>query len=71
MSRKQRVYATLVARNGQVPGQAEWRELGQAAGYSAHRDLAGFFGGRRPSMICLPDGRRQLTADGWRRALGG
>jgi hypothetical protein len=69
VSRKQRVYSALIARNGELPGQADWREVGQGAGYTALRDLAGFYGGRRPSMVCLPDGRRQLTADGWRRAL--
>jgi hypothetical protein len=67
VSRKQMLYSELVARGGEVSGRAEWRALGQRCGYSAYRDLAGYFGGRRPSMR-LPDGRRQLTRDGWHRA---
>ena len=68
MSRKQYLYDELRKRGGRVADQAEWRELGQNCGYSAHRDLAGFFGGHRPSMVLMPDGSRTLTGDGWRRA---
>ena len=67
MSRKQRLYDALRRRGGRVRDQSEWRELGQSCGYSAHRDLAGFFGGRRPSLVRLADGSRELTRDGWRR----
>jgi hypothetical protein len=68
MSRKKCLYDELGRRRGRVADQAEWRELGHMCGYTAHRDLAGFFGGRRPSMVRRPDGSRELTADGWRRA---
>jgi hypothetical protein len=68
MDRKKRMYEELRRRRGRVTGQAEWRELGQVCGYSARWALAGFFGGRRPSMVRLPGGSRVLTADGWRRA---
>jgi hypothetical protein len=68
MARKKRLYDELRRRRGRVADQAEWRELGQACGYSAYRDLAGFFGGRRRSMVRQRDGSRELTADCWRRA---
>lgn len=68
MGRKQLLYQVLVAIDGVVPDQATWRELGQRAGYTARSDLAGFFGGRYPSLQCIGD-RRELTADGWRRAI--
>lgn len=68
LDRKRRLYQLVVAAGGGVPDQASWRELGQRAGYSARSDLAGFFGGRYPSMRQIGD-RRELTADGWRRAL--
>ncbi|MEA2361295.1 MAG: hypothetical protein QOD71_440 [Thermoleophilaceae bacterium] len=68
MLRKTHLYAALAAAGGAVPDGAAWLALGQAAGYSGHRDLAGFFGGRRPSMTRLRDGSRVLTADGWSRA---
>ena len=68
MSRKRKLYRAIVALNGRVPGQAEWRAIGWACGYTAWHDLAGFFGGRRPSMVLLADGSRELTSDGWSRA---
>ena len=68
MSRKQMLYRVLVALGGHVPTQTEWRTLGQLCGYSAHRDLAGFFGGPHPSMMCFADGSRELTSAGWARA---
>lgn len=68
MKAKHTVYAAMKALGGTVPDQATWRCLGQAAGYSAHRDLAGFYGGRVPSMVCHLDGSRSLTATGWARA---
>lgn len=68
MSRKQRLYDELRSRGGRVADQTEWRQLGQQCGYTAHRALAGFYGGRRPSMVLMPDGSRRLTEDGWRRA---
>jgi hypothetical protein len=68
MSRKQCLYNELRRRGGRVADQAEWRLLGRSCGYNAYRDLAGFFGGRRPSMVRLSDGSRRLTPDGWRRA---
>jgi hypothetical protein len=68
MSRKSRLYEEVVRRRGCIRGQADWKEVGQTSGYPLGRALAGFFGGRRPSMIRLPDGSRVLTADGWRRA---
>lgn len=71
MSRKQRLYTELRRRGGQVPDQAVWRQLGQYCGYHGHRDLAGFYGGRRPSMALMPDGSRRLTDDGWNRAGSG
>jgi hypothetical protein len=66
MTRKEHVYAALAAAGGALPDGASWLRLGQA-GYSSHRDLAGFWG-RRPSMVRLPDGRRVVTPDGWGRA---
>jgi hypothetical protein len=68
MTRKQRLYEALRRRGGIVADQAEWRSLGRACGYTAYRDLAGFFGGRNPSMVRQPDGSRELTAAGWLRA---
>jgi hypothetical protein len=68
MSRKQILYRELARRDGRVANQAEWRELGQSCGYSAHRDLAGCFGGRRPSLVRFADRSREFTPDGWRRA---
>jgi hypothetical protein len=62
------MYDALVATGGSIPDDRDrWRQLGRAAGYSGHRDLAGFFGGRRPSMVRV-DGRRELTEAGWERA---
>ena len=68
MSRKQKAYNTIKALKGRVPDQATWRRIVQAAGYSAYRDAAGFYGGRYPSMVLNADGSRSLTAHGWRRA---
>jgi len=70
MSRKQTLYRELARRGGRVANQAAWRELGQSCGYSAHHDLAGYYGGRRPSLARLADGSREFTPDGWRRANG-
>lgn len=69
MPRKHLLLLALIKLNGPVPSRAEWRELGQSCGYSGYRDLAGFFGGRSPSMVRLPDGSRILTEAGWARAL--
>jgi hypothetical protein len=68
MTRKENVYDAVQQLNGLVPDQVTWRRIVQAAGYSAYRDAAGFYGGRRPSMVRDIDGGRRLTADGWRRA---
>jgi hypothetical protein len=68
MYRKECLYDALVLLGGRVGSQGEWRSLVQRCGYSARSDAAGFFGGRRPSLVCLPDGSRVLTKDGWRRA---
>ncbi len=68
MDRKQSLYEALCRHGGRVGSRAEWRALGQRCGYTAYRDLAGFYGGRRPSMVRLADDSRQLTPDGWRRA---
>ena len=68
MTRKQALYDELRRRGGKVADQAEWRQLGQDCGYRAYRDIAGFYGGRRPSMTRMPDGSRRLTDDGWSRA---
>jgi hypothetical protein len=68
MPRKKRMYDELRRRGGRVADQDEWRELGRACGCSARRTLAGFFGGRKPSMVHLADGSRVLTSDGWLRA---
>lgn len=68
MNCKQCLYDELERWGGEVPNQAEWRKLGQSCGYTAYRDLAGFFGGVRPSMVRMPGGSRRLTADGWARA---
>ncbi|HSS32319.1 MAG TPA: hypothetical protein VLL27_03465 [Solirubrobacterales bacterium] len=66
--RKQILYALLLARGGRLADdEREWRELGRQAGYSGRSDLAGFYGGRIPSMI-RAGGERRLTAAGWRRA---
>ncbi len=69
MKRKQQVYDAVKALLGLVPDQATWRRIGQAAGYTADSDLAGFFGGRLPSMVLNPDGSRSLTPAGWARAF--
>lgn len=66
MHRKIDVYRRALA--GDFAGHDDWLACGQAAGYSGHRNLAGFFGGREPSMVQLPDGRRRITAAGRRRA---
>jgi hypothetical protein len=67
-TRKAVVYLALVASGGSIPDdQEQWCRLGQAAGYSGQRDLAGFFGGRVPSMTCVA-GKRRLTTAGWERA---
>ena len=68
MSRKKQLYALALAAGGAFPDAVAWLAAGQTAGYTGHGDLAGFFGGRKPSMVRLPDGRRALTADGRRRA---
>jgi hypothetical protein len=70
MDRKAELYRILVARGGRIPDDGGlWRALGQAAGYSGQSDLAGFFGGARPSMVRIA-GERMLTAEGWTRATG-
>jgi hypothetical protein len=66
MHRKIHVYRRALA--GDFAGHDDWLATGQAAGYTGHRDLAGFFGGSEPSMVCLSDGRRRLTPAGRRRA---
>src|ERR1700759_2589014 len=67
-ARRQIVYLALIAAGGSFPDDREqWGQLGQAAGYPGHRDLAGFFGGRVPSMV-RAGGRRELTAAGRQRA---
>jgi len=68
MDRKTLYYRGVIAHGGRLPDQATHRALGQACGYTAHRDLAGFHGGREPSMVLMADGSRQLTAAGYRRA---
>ncbi len=52
MSGKKKLYRALLALNGRVPGQAEWRAIGQACGYTAYRELAGSSAaaGRRRSV---------------------
>ena len=69
MSRRNLLLLALIKLGGLVPDQAAWRALGQSCGYTGHRDLAGFFGGRIPSMVRLSDGSRVLTEAGWARAL--
>jgi hypothetical protein len=65
---KELVYLAVVAGGGSIPDdQDQWLHLGRAAGYTGHHDLAGFYGGRVPSMV-RADGKRQLTAAGWERA---
>jgi hypothetical protein len=67
-TRKKLVYLALIAVGGSMPDdQDQWRQLGQAAGYSGHHDLAGFYGGRVPSMV-RAGGRRELTSAGWERS---
>jgi hypothetical protein len=65
---KATLYRLLVACDGAVSGHDQWLALGQESGYTGDSDLAGFFGGRAPSMVRLPDDRRVLTEAGWRRA---
>lgn len=65
---KHQVYAAMKTLRGRAPDQATWRRIGQAAGYTGDSDLAGFFGGRLPSMLLNPDGSRSLTPAGWGRA---
>jgi hypothetical protein len=67
--RKAALYCALLELDGVVPDQAAWRELGHACGYTAYGDLAGFFGGRVPSMVRMSDGSRVLTPAGRMRAL--
>ena len=68
MKDKCSVYAELVATGGSLPDdKASWSAIGRRAGYSGHRDLAGFYGGRYPSMR-RRGGRRELTEHGWARA---
>jgi len=67
MSRRNLLLVGIARRDGRANDQADWRELGQSCGYTGHRDLAGFFGGRAPSMVRLPDGSRVLTEAGWAR----
>ena len=68
MNRKQRLYQLMAGLGGSVADDRRlWRELGRRAGYSGRSDLAGFFGGREPSMV-RAGGRRALTAAGWRRS---
>jgi hypothetical protein len=67
-ARKEVVYLALLAAGGSIPDDRDqWRQIGQAAGYSGHRDLAGFFGGRVPSMVRTGN-RRALTPAGRDRA---
>lgn len=62
------VYAELVAAGGSIPDDHDvWSAVGRRAGYSGHRDLAGFYGGRYPSMR-RRGGRRELTEHGRARA---
>jgi hypothetical protein len=69
-TRKRNLYARLVALGGSLPDdERTWRELGRTVGYTGRSDLAGFFGGRVPSMV-RADGQRLLTEAGWRRARG-
>lgn len=68
--RKTEMYRRIVALGGWVPDQATWRAIGQLCGYTVRSDLAGFFGGREPSMVRLADGTRVLTAAGRGRAAG-
>jgi hypothetical protein len=67
-SRKKLLYQRMLAAGGAVETQAEWRALGQSVGYTARSDLAGFFGGRVPSVVREGD-RRVLTQAGRQRAL--
>ncbi len=68
MNRKELLYTLIVNHGGRLPDDvATWRSLGRAAGYSGRSDLAGFFGGREPSMARIA-GKRVLTAAGRRRA---
>ena len=68
MNRKLKVYAAMVAANGAIVNETVvWRALGQLAGYSGRSDLAGFYGGRSPSLRREGD-KRVLTEHGWRRA---
>jgi len=64
MDRKKIPYGLVVALGGMVSDQGTWRAVGQSAGYSGPRDLAGFFGGRIPSMVLNGDGSRTLTPAG-------
>lgn len=66
MHRKIDIYRRALA--GDFAGHDDWLAAGQAAGYTGRRDIAGFFGGRDPSMVCLSDGRRRITSAGRRRA---
>jgi hypothetical protein len=66
MHRKIDVYRRALACD--FAGHDDWLAAGQTAGYTGHRDLAGFFGGPVPSMVGLPDGRRRITPAGRRRA---
>lgn len=67
MYRKIKLYKLIVAAGGVIESQAAWRALGQAAGYTARSDLAGFYGGRWPSVVRDGD-RRVLTPVGRSRA---
>lgn len=68
MARKIELYSAVIQLGGRVANQAAWRAIGQRCGYTARRDLAGFFGGREPSMVRRTDGSRVITAAGCRRA---
>lgn len=68
MDRKESLYALIVSHGGRLPDDVDiWRALGGAAGYSGRSDLAGFFGGREPSMV-RSGGQRILTPACWQRA---
>lgn len=68
MQRKKKVYAAMVAAGGKIADERPlWRALGRRAGYSGRSDLAGFYGGRYPSMR-REGAARVLTEHGWRRA---
>ena len=68
MDRKTGIHAEMIARPRGAEDEAAWSALGRRCGYTGRGDLAGFYGGRSPSMVRLPDGRRILTDAGHDRA---